>query len=55
VYTKVENERVINYGDKIFIKSIAEIIKRGLLPTSSQAKKLIKVFNTVEDAGVIFD
>lgn len=54
VFKKTENERVISSGDKMFIRSISEIIKKNNLPTSSQAKRLIKIFNTAEDAGVIF-
>lgn len=55
VFKMVENERVLSYGDKMFIKSIAEIIKKGGLPTSPQAKKLVKIFEVAEDAGIVFD
>jgi hypothetical protein len=55
VYKKVENERVISSGDKMFIKSIADIIHRNGLPSSLQAKRLIKIFNAAEDAGIIFE
>jgi len=55
VYKKVENEKVINFADKMFIKSIADLISRNGLPSSAQANKLIKIFNTAEDAGIIFE
>jgi len=55
IYKKVENEKVVSFGDKMFIKSIAEMITRNSLPTSAQAKKLIKIYNIAEDAGIIFE
>jgi len=55
VYKKVEPEKVINYSDKLFIKSIAEQIKRYNLPSPAQSKRLVKVFNSAEDAGIVFD
>lgn len=54
-YKKVENEKVVSFSDKMFIKSIAEQINRSNLPSPSQTKKLIKIFNAAEDAGIIFD
>jgi len=55
VYRKVENEKVINFADKMFIKSTADMISRNGLPSSAQAKKLIKIFDSAEDAGIIFE
>lgn len=55
VYKKVENERVVNFSDIMFIKSIADIIKKNGLPSSAQAKRLIRIFNTIEDAGIIIE
>jgi hypothetical protein len=55
VYKKIENERVINTGDKIFVKSIADLISRNNLPSPAQAKRLIRIFNAAEDAGIIFE
>ena len=55
VYNKVEKERVINYSDKQFIKSMADIIRRGNLPSTAQNKRLVKIFNTAEDAGIILE
>ena len=55
VYDKVENERIINFSDKMFIKSMAEVVRRNSLPSSSQAKRLIKIFNSAEDAGIVFE
>jgi len=52
-YKKIENEKVVNFSDKLFVKSLSEIIGKNMLPTSSQAKRLIKIFNTAEDAGII--
>jgi hypothetical protein len=55
VYKKIENERVISYGDKMFVKSIADLIHKNGLPSPLQAKRLIKIFNTAEDAGIVFE
>ena len=55
VYKKVENERVLSFSDIMFIKSMSDIIHRNGLPTSAQAKRLIKIFNTAEDAGIVFE
>ena len=55
VYKKVENEKVLSIGDILFIKSMAEIIRKGNLLTSPQAKRLIKIYNTAEDVGMIFE
>jgi hypothetical protein len=46
---------VINFSDKMFIKSLADIIHRNGLPTTAQAKRLIKIYNAAEDAGIIFE
>jgi hypothetical protein len=55
VYDKVKDERILNFSDKMFVKSMAEIVQKNILPTSSQSKKLIKIFNSAEDAGIVFD
>jgi hypothetical protein len=55
VYKKVENEKVLNYSDKQFVKSMADIISRGNLPSPAQTKRLVKIYNSAEDAGIIFD
>lgn len=55
VYKKVENEKVVSFADKMVVKSIADMISRNSLPSSAQAKKLIKIFDAAEDAGIIFD
>lgn len=55
VFKKVEKERVISSGDKMFVKSIADIIHRNGLPTPAQAKRLIKIFNAAEDSGIVFE
>lgn len=55
VYDKVKDEKILNFSDKMFIKSMAEIVRRNGLPTSSQSKKLIKIYNSAEDAGIVFE
>jgi len=55
VYDKVEKERVINFSDKQFVKSMADIIRRGNLPSTAQAKRLVKIYNVAEDAGIILE
>ena len=55
VYKKVEKEKVLSIGDILFIKSMAEIIRKSNLLTSAQAKRLIKIYNAAEDAGIIFE
>ena len=54
VYKKIENEKVVSFGDALFVKSIANLINRTVLPSALQAKRLIKIFNAAEDAGIIF-
>lgn len=55
VYKKVENEKVLSYGDIQFIKSITDLIRRKNLPSPLQSKRLVKIFNAAEDAGIVFD
>lgn len=55
VFRKMEEEKVLSYGDRMYVESIANIIKKQQLPTASQAKRLIKVYNKAEDEGVIFE
>ena len=55
VYKKIENEKVINYSDKQFVKSMADIIRRGNLPSPAQTKRLVKIYSTAEDAGIVFE
>jgi len=55
IYRKVENEKVISFSDKMFIKSVADMIIRNSLPSSVQSKKLIKIFSNIEDAGIILE
>jgi hypothetical protein len=55
VYKKIENERIISTGDIIFVKSIADLINKSGLPSSLQAKRLIKIFNAAEDARIVFE
>jgi len=55
VYKKVENEKVVSFADKMIIKSIADMISRNMLPSAAQAKRLIKIYNAAEDAGIIFE
>lgn len=55
VFKKVEYEKVINYSDKLFIKSMADLINKNSLPTPAQSKRLAKIFNNAEDAGIVFD
>lgn len=47
------NTNVLSYGDLIFIKNIADRIKRYDQPTPAQCKKLIKVVEKAEDKGYI--
>lgn len=53
VYNDLMKENVLSYGDLIFIKNIADRIKRYDLPTPAQCKKLIKVVEKAEDKGYI--
>lgn len=55
VHKKVENERVLSFSDIMFIKSMADIIHKNGLLTSAQAKRLIKIYNAADDAGIIFE
>ena len=55
VHKKIENEKVISFGDIMFVKSIANLINSSILPSAAQSKRLIKIYHTAEDAGIIFD
>lgn len=55
VLEKTKKERVLSSGDRTFIESIANTIKRRQLPTSFQAKRLIRIYNKAEDYGIVFD
>lgn len=55
VYKKVEKEKVLSVSDIMFIKSMAEIMRKSNLLSPAQAKRLIKIFNAAEDAGIIFE
>ena len=55
VYKKVENEKVVSFADKMIIKSIADMVSRNMLPSAAQAKRLIKIYNAAEDAGIVFE
>ena len=55
VYRKIEKERVVNFSDKQFVMSIADFMRRGNLPSTAQTKRLVKIFNEAEDAGIVLD
>jgi hypothetical protein len=55
VYRKIENERIVNFSDILFVKSIADLIQKNNLPTPAQAKRIIRIYNAAEDAGIIFE
>ena len=53
VYNDLVKETVLSYGDCSFIKSIADYITRGNLPSTSQCKRLLKIVSRAEDKGYI--
>lgn len=53
VYTDLNREELLSYGDVNFILSIANYIGKQSLPTSAQCKRLIKIVNKAEDKGYI--
>jgi len=53
VYNDLNREKVLSYGDLLFIKGIADRIKKFDLPTDAQIKRLMKVVEKAEDKGYI--
>lgn len=53
VYKELSKEEILGVGEHDFIQSIAHYIKRGVLPTSAQCKRLMKIVNKAEDLGYI--
>lgn len=53
IYNDLVKESILSYGDSSFIKSIADYIARGNLPTSAQCKRLIKILDKAEEKGYI--
>lgn len=53
VYNDLAKETTLSYGDRSFIKGIADYITRGNLPSSSQCKRLLKIVAKAEDKGYI--
>lgn len=55
ILRKTEEEKVLSYSDRLFIESIANLIKKQQLPTVAQAKRLIKIYNKAENLGLVFE
>ena len=53
IYNDLTKENVLSYGDCSFIKSIADLITRGSLPSTAQCKRLIKIVEKAEEKGYI--
>lgn len=53
VYNALMKEELLSYGDCDFIKSIASYIGRGILPSSAQCRRLLKVVEKAEDKGYV--
>ena len=53
IYNELSKENVLAFGELDFIQSIAKYIKRGILPTSAQCKRLFKIIAKAEDHGYI--
>ena len=53
VYMDLKDSRIISSGNSDFILSMAQIIRRGSLPSNAQIKKLLNVIKQAEDAGYI--
>lgn len=53
VYNAVAKEELLSYGDCDFIRSIANFIARGSLPSPAQCRRLLKVVEKAEEKGYI--
>lgn len=53
VYNAVAKEELLSYGDCDFIRSIANYIARGSLPSPAQCRRLLKVVEKAEEKGYI--
>lgn len=53
VYNALMKEELLSYGDCDFIRSIANIIGKGLLPSSAQCRRLLKVVEKAEEKGYL--
>lgn len=53
VYNDLSKEELLPYGDLAFIDSISNYIKKNMLPSSSQCKRLLKIVEKAEDKGYI--
>lgn len=51
IYNAFMKEELLSYGDCDFIKSIANIIGKGLLPSATQCRRLLKVVEKAEEKG----
>jgi len=51
VYSDLSKDSILSYGDLDFIKSIANYIQRGSLPSAAQCKRLLKIVAKAEDKG----
>ena len=53
VYKTLTREGLLSYGDCDFIRSIATYIGTGLLPSTAQCRRLLKIIDKAEDKGYI--
>lgn len=53
VYADLLKEGILSYGDVEFIHSMSSYIAKGILPTTSQCKRLAKIVTKAEDKGYI--
>ena len=53
VYNAITKEELLSYGDCDFIRSIANYISRGSLPSPAQCRRLLKIVEKAEDKGYI--
>lgn len=53
IHSDLTKNSLVPYGDLMFIKSVADYIKRGSLLSAAQCKKLVKIINKAEDKGYI--
>lgn len=53
VYADILKDNILSFGDVEFIRSISSYIAKGILPSTSQCKRLAKIVTKAEDKGFI--
>ena len=53
IYNDLVKSSILSYGDCVFIKGIADYIKKNRLPSVAQCKRLMRIVVKAEDKGYL--